>query len=108
MAGHVGEDPPQSTLIAQSLGEGLGLAQVFEDRPAVSECKERIAQVEPEIDGLLNDVTTFREMLQSAQRLLEARHRLAIDGTRLRPGARLPIVAERFIPALPPEGMLGQ
>jgi hypothetical protein len=40
-------------LIAQRLGEGLGLAQVCEDRPVVSEHKEHIAQVEPEIDGLL-------------------------------------------------------
>jgi hypothetical protein len=30
-----------------------------------------MAQVEPEIDGLLDSVTTFREMLQRTQRLLQ-------------------------------------
>jgi hypothetical protein len=80
-------------LIAERLGEGLGLAQAFEDRSVVSEHKERIAQVEPEIDGLLQGITTFREMLQSAQRLLEARHCLSVGRARLRLGASLPVVA---------------
>ena len=76
MAGHVGEDPPQPTLIAQSLGEGLGLAQVFEDWSMVSERKERVAQVEPEIDGLFQGVTIFWEMLQCSQCLLKVGHSL--------------------------------
>src|SRR5919108_467118 len=85
--------PPQPPLIAQRLGEGLGLAQVVEDRPVVAEHKERMAQVEAQIDGLLQGITTFREMLQRAQGLLEARHRLAVGGARLRLGAGLPGVA---------------
>src|SRR6266436_4455126 len=32
MAGHIGGDPPQPTLIAQRLGESLGLAQMCEER----------------------------------------------------------------------------
>src|SRR5712691_11839754 len=98
MASHVREDPPQPTLIAQRLGERLGLAQVFEDPSLVLEYKERIAQVEPEIDGLLEGLTTFRKMLQRAQRLFEARHRLAVSRARHRHGARLPGVAERLVP----------
>jgi hypothetical protein len=65
-------------LIAQSLGEELSLVQVFEDSSMVSEHKERIAQVEAKIDGLLDGVTIFREMLRSAQRLLQVAYRGAI------------------------------
>ena len=108
MASQIGEDPPQPALIAQRLGEGLGLAQVFEDRPVISERKERIAQVEAQIDGLLDGVTTVREMLQRTQRLLEARHRLAVGRARHRLGPGLPAVAQGLVPHLAPQGMVGQ
>jgi hypothetical protein len=44
--------------------------QVSEDWRVVSERRERITQVEPKIDGLLDGVTTIREMPQRTQCLL--------------------------------------
>jgi hypothetical protein len=61
-------NPCQPPLIAQGLGEDFGLAEVVEDLPKFSEMKERRAQAEPEVDGLLERVTTLREMLQGHQR----------------------------------------
>jgi hypothetical protein len=44
----------------------------------ISKRKERVAQVEPEIDGLFQGVTIFWEMLRGTQGLLKARDRLAV------------------------------
>jgi hypothetical protein len=60
----MGRDPSQPPLIAQGRGEGVGLVQVADDLAVGFEGEERIAKVEPKIDRLLGQVSTFRQMLQ--------------------------------------------
>ncbi len=74
----------------------------------VSERKERIAQRQAEIDGLLDGVTPLRQMLESTQGLLKARHRLAVGRARHAPSPRLPAVGQGFVPYLALQGMVGQ
>src|SRR3989442_1404162 len=74
----VTESPSQPALIAQGLSQAFRLAKVVENPPALSEGMERIAQVEAEIDGLLEGLAALREMPQRTERLLEPRHRLPV------------------------------
>ena len=73
-----------------------------------SEGQERIAQGQPEIDGLLDRVPPFRQMLERAERLLEGPHRLTVG--RMRHGflSRLPAIRQGLVPHLAPQGMMGQ
>jgi hypothetical protein len=76
--GYRGGEPPRSMGIVQGRGQGDGLAQEIQDPSAIAEYRERAAQVEPQINGLLAGVTTLGEVLEGFQRLLEGRQRLTI------------------------------
>ena len=58
--------------------EGLGLTETHQKTPIVAKRHERRAQSELEVDGLLNRRTTFGEVRQGNQCLLEARYRLLV------------------------------
>src|SRR5215471_4166809 len=49
----IGGDVPQAALVAERLSEHFGLTEGGEHRPVCCESKERMTQVEPEIDRLL-------------------------------------------------------
>ena len=51
--GHKGDDPPEPAFITQGLGKGFGLTQVIKELLVVSQRKERVSEVNPEIDPLL-------------------------------------------------------
>ena len=53
MVGQKERDLSQPTRVIEGRREGLGLAQIRQDTPKVARRKERRAQGEPEIDGLL-------------------------------------------------------
>src|SRR5262249_40631539 len=72
------------------------------------EGKERLTQVEPEIDRLLQRLAALWKMLESLQRLLEVCHCLPVSRVLGRLGASLPTVSHGLVPHLPPPGMLGQ
>ena len=105
---HGHRDPPQPAWVVQRLGEGLSLAQNITHPHEFSQRKERRAQVEPQIDGLLVRVTTLGEMLQGQQRLFTARHRLAVGRVLGRLGTCEPAVHHGFVPHLAPQGMVRQ
>src|SRR5713101_3944221 len=73
--GHGGYDPSLPMLIAQCLSYGLSLVQVHQDSLALAEEVQRRAQVESDIDSLLQRVTALRKMLQGHYRLLKPYHR---------------------------------
>ena len=77
-------DLSQATRIVEGFGEGLGLAQICQDTPQVARRKERCAQGESDIDGLLARLTVLWQMREGAERLLEVRHglpmRRALEG----------------------------
>ena len=60
--GHIDGDLPQPLLIAQDLREALSLTQAVEDPLVLSKRKDRIAQVEAQVDGLLERAATFGEV----------------------------------------------
>ena len=55
-------DPSQPTRVVEGRREGLGLAQIARIRPKSPRWRERRAQGEAEIDGLLPGVTRLRQM----------------------------------------------
>ena len=59
---HIGADPAEPALIVEGRGQGLGLTQGVEYRPQLSQRDEGIADIEPEIDGLLQRLAPLREM----------------------------------------------
>jgi len=93
----IGGDPAQSAGIVQGGGEPFGCAQVVEHCPKGA---ERIAHVEPQIDGLLAPFLTLWEMLYSHERLLEARSGFPQRRARKRLGAGLPGVGHGLVPHL--------
>jgi hypothetical protein len=108
IVGHKGSDPPQPTVIVEGLGEVFGYAEVVEDPLLFSEREERIAQVKPEIDGLLTPGATLREVLQGAQGLLKGHHRLAVGRACGCFDARLPAVLQGLIPHLTADSVMGE
>src|SRR5262245_23675536 len=72
MGGHVGGNPSFPVLVADPFGENFGRAKVVEDSPVLSEWVERIAQIHPEIDTLLNRFATVGQMREGFERLLES------------------------------------
>ena len=78
MSACISADLREPTLVAQGGGEGFGLAEAIEDSPELSQRPERIAKVEPEIDGLLDGGAIFRQVLHSRQGLLKQRDRLPV------------------------------
>jgi hypothetical protein len=67
---HLAQDVCQSTLIAQALRQGFGLAQAVESPTPITQPPECKAQIEPQVDGLLTHGTTLTQMLQRSQCLL--------------------------------------
>jgi hypothetical protein len=76
---HEREDQPEPALIGERLSQLLGLGQVLEDPPEISERLQRVAEIEPEINGLLDRLTAPREVPESLQRLLEVSHGLPVS-----------------------------
>jgi len=72
LPGQIGGYPPQTAAVVQDGGDLFGLAEALED-PMRSGPNERVAHVEPEVDGLLEPLAALRKMSQSHKRLLEAR-----------------------------------
>ena len=64
--------------IVESRREGLGLMQSRQGTPIAARWHDRRTQGEAEVDGLLTCLTRLRQMLESAERLLEAPHGLTM------------------------------
>ena len=99
--------PPQPALVAQRLGEGLGLTGVINALRPLAQRQQVAAGVEVEVDRSLPPLRLLREMPQRLERLLETCRRLPIGGARrrLRPG--LVEKGDRFLPRLSPERVIG-
>ena len=48
-----GQDPREPVAVPEALRERLGLPQVFQRSPVLTERVEHLAQVQPDVDGLL-------------------------------------------------------
>src|SRR5262252_8425267 len=70
--------------------------------------KERSAHVKPEINGLLDSIPPFWEMLECTERLLEVPHSLTVGGPHHDLLSRLPAVCQSLIPHLALQGMMSQ
>src|SRR5262245_47249464 len=62
--GHPGGDPSQPRLVANGCSKRFRFAQVNEGLSVLSERKEGIVEVEPQIDGLLLCLAPVREILE--------------------------------------------
>jgi hypothetical protein len=62
MAGHIGRHPSESPLIVERPGQGFGFPEISFDSPEFGQRRERVAQVEAEIDRLFPRLAGFGEM----------------------------------------------
>ncbi len=69
---------------------------------------QRVAQLEPQIDGLLAPRAILGQMGESLQRLLEVRDRLEMSRARGGLGAGLARVLDRLLPELSSRGVMGE
>jgi hypothetical protein len=106
--GHPGQHQSQPAPVVARPGQRLGLAQQGEAPPILSECGQRDAQREAELDGLSPGVAGLRQVLESLEGLLKGGHGLAEGGAVPGPGASVVAVGHGFVPHLAPEGVVGQ
>jgi hypothetical protein len=95
-------------LVAKGCGKRFRFVQVDKDLSMLSEHKEGIVQVEPQIDGLLLGLAHGREMLEGDQRLLKVCHCLPRRRACKRLHASLTAVGNGLPPYLTPERMVGE
>jgi len=88
--------------------ERLRFPQMRQDTCRVTQRKQRIAQGQPEIKGLLAPVARLWQMRQGTERLLEARYGLAMGRPCHGLLSRLPAIDQRLSPHFTPEGMMRQ
>ena len=72
------ESPPQQALVAQRLGEGLGLTGVINALRPLAQRQQGAAGVEVDIDRSRLPLRLLREMPERVERLLEIGRRLPI------------------------------
>ena len=106
--GQIPKYPSQPALVAQGFGKGLRLAKGVKEPPEFSKREERIAQVEAEIDALLDGFLRLRDLPQRTECLLEASHRLPVGRPFDRLGTRLAEVPQSFVPHLTAEGVVAE
>jgi hypothetical protein len=97
---HVGREAAASMLVAERLGEGLGLPEPIEHLPELAEHLVDPLEVEPQIDGLRCRLAPLGHTPDRFDGLLEEGERLpgcaALDGLR----RRLAEVADGLLPQL--------
>src|SRR6516164_4120060 len=96
----MGGYPPQPAAVVQGCRDLLGLMEMFEGPAGPPERNVHLAQIEPEVDGLLEPVPALGKAFKGRERLLEARPCFSLGRALDRPSPRLPEVGRRFLPRL--------
>ena len=104
----MGEDSRQTGPVIQRRSQRLGRAQMLETLLEVSKREKHLPKLAPEIDVLFDGFPAFRETTERDQCLLEARHRLAVRGTRDCLGTGLPAIGDSFLPDLAANSVMCQ
>src|SRR5262249_57180898 len=89
-------------------GQSLGFAQTFEDAPELTQGLQRVAQIEPQIDGALVALAALRQPAERFQGAVEADRRLLVRAARVRLRAGLVEILVRLLPQLALEGVMGE
>ncbi len=104
--GQEGGDQAEASRIVGAVGERLGLLEVVEHAPEVAQRRERVAQVEAEIDGQDAGLGGLGEMLERPQGLLEVLDGGAVGGAREGAPPCLAPIPHRLLPQLGPARMM--
>ncbi|TMB94568.1 MAG: hypothetical protein E6J42_11380, partial [Chloroflexi bacterium] len=99
-------DPGEPPLIAERLRQSLSLLHVVEDARAVRQRHQRAAQIEADVDRLLDELPIFGQVPDRLQRLLEAGHRLSVCGAHGSLRACLAEVDDCLLPLRAPQGVI--
>ena len=100
--------PTLTSLVAQCLGDALGLREVSHDYRESPERIKRSAHVEAQVHGLLHRLARLGEMRQRRERLLEPRHRFLVCPAAVGPDPGLPEIHDRLVPDLALQRMVCQ
>jgi hypothetical protein len=103
-----GVDPTSPAVVIQPLGERLGLAQALQHSPAFTELLHHRAQLEADLERLLQGGLAFRQRLEDPQRVLEPDPRVLGRRPRSRLESGLPKIVDRLLPQLAPKGVMGE
>src|SRR5712691_1650887 len=106
--GEVSEDQSEPSLVPESFGDGPRSFEMLENRRVLAERGQRAANLKPQVDGFRHERWALREMLQRAQRLREAGHRLPVRRAHGGFRARLTQIRERLVPDFAVEGVVGE
>src|SRR5262245_52112170 len=104
----VTRDPTLPPPVPERGGQNAGLAQAVMNLRELRESPEGIAEVQPDIDGLLQCRRCLREMAERAQGLLKERHGLSARRRAEGSLAGSTQVRHRFLPGLAPKRMMGE
>ena len=102
------QDPAERGSRAKTGRDGLGFVKMGKDVLGFSETDEAGAQVEMQVDGVLNRGRALGKPLEDDKRPLEVRHRLAVRGAGQRTRSRKTEVSERLLLDLAFERMMGE
>jgi len=95
-------------LISEGLGVDLRFTKDVVDPREVPERVQRMAELYPHVNGMLEVLPMLREVPEDFQCLLEVPQRLVVGRAREGLGARLTQVGQRLVPHLAVEGMVGE
>src|SRR6266850_6966933 len=99
---------PYTTLFRSHPGERFRLPQQGDDPLGISEWVQGVAELEPDVDGLLDLRAVFGQMAEGVQRLLEIRDRLVVGGARGGLDTGLARIVHRLVPELPSRRVVGE
>ena len=97
---HVDREPTEPASIVEAPDEGLGVPQIPAHAVELGEREQGVAQIEAHVDGRLEGLAGLRQPRHRLQRLLEARHGVAIGGQPHGPGPGLAEADQRLLPHL--------
>ena len=105
---HVGGELSEAALVAEGLREGFRLPQMLDQSRQLPQGPERVAQVETQIDRLLDDLAALGKMAEGLKSLFEGHDRLGVSRPRQGFGAGVPSVRHRLRPQLAADGVQGE
>jgi hypothetical protein len=105
---HERTDLTAPAVVVQSLGDAFGLAQVLPAPAGIRQLVQHQAQLQADLEALLQRGRALRQHLEEAQRLLEPAPGVLKRRPRGGLASRLPEIVHRLLPQLAPEGVMGE
>src|SRR5437016_2266017 len=108
LARQEGVDQAVAVVVVQALGERLGFEHALEPPPSFRELAQHRAQLEADVEGLLEGGSALRQSLESVERLLERGPRFRERGPGGRLESDLPEIVNGLVAQVALDGGMGK